>query len=210
MGSSNDQNIVFLNENQVAERNSRRARKGHRSSSQLPSVTFDVVAPEKSPSHHSRSPPQTTQTDHAVDPGLRFQYPWLNEQRISQLSHPMTQDPDLRAVDRFFVNWTLYPDNEQISNGHMSNMQDLYISAPPQSVLWLAVRAVAYADMRNELSTGTSFSVKARQFYGAALSRLREVAYQGQNLANDHMLAAILLIDNFEVTPSAPHSLDSC
>jgi hypothetical protein len=81
----------------------------------------------------------------------------------------------------------------------MNDLPMLYLSAPPESILWLAVRAVAFADMRNQSAGNVPFNIKARQYYGAALNRTRMVVHDQQNLANDRILSAILLIDNFEV-----------
>lgn len=88
----------------------------------------------------------------------------------------------------------------------------LYLSAPDETVLKLAVKAVAFADMKNVLDGSESFSVKARKSYGAALSRMREAAADERRVANDRILAALLLIDNFELMflsreePLGPHS----
>lgn len=81
----------------------------------------------------------------------------------------------------------------------MHDLPTLYFSAPPDSILWLAVRAMAFADMRNEDAGDGPFYIKARQHYGAALNRTRMLAHNQQNLASDPILSAILLIDNFEV-----------
>lgn len=82
----------------------------------------------------------------------------------------------------------------------MDDLPMMYMQAPPGSVLSLAVRAVAYADVRNQRADGVSFAVKARNAYGAALSRMRTVADDEQRVANDRVLVALLLIDNFEVS----------
>ena len=104
-----------------------------------------------------------------------------------------------RALDRFFVNWTLYPLNDGVSPGYMHDLPMLYLSATPESVLWLAVRAVAFADMKHATVGEIGFYIMARQHYGAALSRIRAAAHEEQELTNDHILAATLLIDNFEI-----------
>ncbi|KAM0254485.1 hypothetical protein ACHAQJ_006767 [Trichoderma viride] len=80
------------------------------------------------------------------------------------------------------------------------------------SVLWLAVRAVAFADVRNESVGNVPFHVKSRQHYGAALNRMRIVLNDRQDLADDRILFSMLLIDNFELMylarndPLSPHS----
>lgn len=81
----------------------------------------------------------------------------------------------------------------------MHDLPMLYLSALPDSILWLAVRAVAFADMRTESAGNTPFYIKARQHYGAALNCMRTLIANQQDLADDRVLSAILLIDNFEV-----------
>lgn len=115
---------------------------------------------------------------------------------------PLAIDIKTRAVERFFINWTLHPSNHGVSPGHMHNLPFLYAGAAPDSVLWLAVRAMAFADMRNETLVGNvdvPFHVEARQHYGAALARTRVIVGEDGGLANDEVLNAILLIDDFEV-----------
>lgn len=187
-----DLGFIFRDENEAAQRNSERARREPREG-QVPAILFNVL-----PSQETQEQQPQASTD-VLDPGLQLQYPWLNDRTLAEVPGPLKEDVETRAVDRFFVNWTLYPGNDGVSPGHMHNLYPLYLSAPPGSVLWLAVRAVACADMRHEDVGDTPFHIKARQYYGAALSRLRVAAHEEQRLANDQVLAAILLIDNFEV-----------
>lgn len=81
----------------------------------------------------------------------------------------------------------------------MHELPMLYLSATPDSVLWLAVRALAFAEMKSELAGNVTFYVKARQHYGAALNRTRMLIHDEEDLGNDDVLSAMLLIDNFEV-----------
>ena len=118
---------------------------------------------------------------------------------LANVAGPLDKDFGARAVDRFFINWTVYPDNDGVSPGHMHHIHALYVHAPPVSILWLAVRALAYADLKYETVSGTPFNIKAREYYGAALHQLRVYASEQQRLVNDQVLAAVLLIDNFEV-----------
>ena len=75
----------------------------------------------------------------------------------------------------------------------------LYLGAPKDSVLHLAPGTVAFADMRDERDKDVPFYLKAKRNYGAALTRLREVAGDEQKMSNDRVLAALLIIDNFDV-----------
>lgn len=87
-----------------------------------------------------------------------------------------------------------------MSAGYMHDLPRLFQGAPPDSILWLIVRATAFADMRHYRTTdNVSFATLALQHYGAALGRLRTLAADEQDLANDRVLAALLLIDSFEV-----------
>jgi hypothetical protein len=81
----------------------------------------------------------------------------------------------------------------------MHELPMLFLSVEQDSVLWLAVRAMAFADMRNESSGNIPFHTKSRQHYGAALNRMRTVLNDQQDLADDKILFSMLLIDNFEV-----------
>ncbi|KAI9737249.1 MAG: hypothetical protein M1818_005781 [Claussenomyces sp. TS43310] len=186
-----DVDFIFRDENEIAQRNSERARREVRGV-QVPVIPLDIIPSQAT----EESQPQAS-TD-ILDPGLRLQYSWLNDRALAEVPGPLKRDLESRAVDRFFVNWTLYPGNDGASPGHMQSLSPLYFNAPPHSVLWLAVWAVACADMKHEIVGDTPFHIKARQYYGAALSRLRVVA-QEQSLVNDQVLAAILLIDDFAV-----------
>jgi hypothetical protein len=91
----------------------------------------------------------------------------------------------------------------------MHDLPALSLSEPPDSVLGLAVRAVAFADLRNESAGNVPFYVKAQRNYGAALNRMRTIVQNQPDLSSDRILSAVLLIDNFEVTPFYPvlHSI---
>lgn len=81
----------------------------------------------------------------------------------------------------------------------MHELPMLFQSAEPNSVLWLAIRAVAFADLREECAGDVPFRIKARRSYGAALNRMRAIINEQHNLDDDRILSAMLLIDNFEV-----------
>ena len=81
----------------------------------------------------------------------------------------------------------------------MHELPALFLSAQQSSVLGLAVRAVAFADMGSEGTGDISFRTKARQHYGSALNGMRTIVNDWQELSSDHVLLAMLLVDNFEV-----------
>jgi hypothetical protein len=167
---------------------------------------------------------EETRGEHA----LAMQFAWLSRRAMQTLPEPLKRDLESRAIDRFFGNWTLYPRNDGFSasgGGYLTDLhncyQTLYGKELPNgseslSVLWLAVRAVAYADMARSTSSGwappDTFALKARRYYGAALARLRVMVTDPEFLRRDCTLAALLLIDNFEFVylgrgdPIGPHS----
>jgi hypothetical protein len=243
IGFPSDQHFIFRDENAVAQRNSQRARRGRGYGSQAPSIgagsddsgpsgalNFDQQM-QLSTAGPSRTgmdmeldisgSPGGSEQDEAEEAALARQFAWLNEQALATVPEPLRRDLDQRAVDRFFVNWTLYPRNDGFSasgGGYMPDLYSLHERIKPSSVLWLAVRAVAFADMaRTNVSVypgggAESFQTKARRHYGAALAKLRQDISDPEKMRCDCVLAALLLIDNFEVVylgrdnPIGPHS----
>ena len=113
---------------------------------------------------------------------------------------PLKRDLRSRAVDHFFVNWILYPANNFLFPGHLHVLPELYRTASSDSILPCAVCAVAFADMpKGSRDEGSSFHAKAQRSYGSALARMRGLASDETSIVDDHVLAALLLIDNFEV-----------
>ncbi|KAH8899986.1 hypothetical protein GQ53DRAFT_676167 [Thozetella sp. PMI_491] len=184
-----DSIFIFRDENEVARRNSQRARRQQRH-------TPVAMAP---------SPTETIQQSHQLQAGatrladlLQPQSSWYNQRAIAEVPAPLRRDVETRAVERFFVNWTLHPSNHA-SAGHMHDLPSLFQGAQPDSALYLAVRAVAFADMKNESAEGVPFYIKARQQYGATLNRVRAMVNNRDDLGSDQVLSAMLLIDNFEL-----------
>ncbi|KAK3683173.1 hypothetical protein LTR37_020486 [Vermiconidia calcicola] len=177
--------FLFLAENEVAQRNSMLARRPR-------SLGRGQIVANSSPSQTSEDP----QPSELPTEGSRKLYYWLNDTALAEVPGPLKRDTETRAVERFFLDWTLNPTNDGVAPGYMHDLPLLYASAAPGSVLWHAVRAVAFADLK-DYDRG-SFSSKARQNYGGALTRMRSIAEDSQRLAEDRILAALLLIDNFE------------
>lgn len=86
----------------------------------------------------------------------------------------------------------MYPCNHKISPGHLQDLPALYEHSAPGSAIRLAIEAMAYGDLPDQ-------HAKARSKYGAALGRVRAVITDAQQNTTDDLLAALLVIDNFEV-----------
>ena len=63
----------------------------------------------------------------------------------------------------------------------------------------MSVRAVAFADVKRMYSGSREYELKGLRSYGAAIAGLRAVVQEPTNLKDDEILAALLLIDTFEV-----------
>ena len=191
---------MFRIENESARRRSNRARR-----SQQNVIVFGDLL-------DTTASFQADQLEPAATPDSFWdQYmPWLNASAQVSVPEPLRRDLSFRAVDRFFINWILYPANSGLVLGHLHTIPALYQSTSVDSVLHYAVRAVAFADMPNNLGDeGSTFHTKARRSYGAALNRMRELASDSRSVVDDHVLAALLLIDNFEVSTAIRATLNS-
>lgn len=132
-------------------------------------------------------------------------YGWLNALALRNLPEALKRDVDSRAVDRFFLDWILYPGNDGFSPGHMYTLPQLYHTAQIGSLLWHAVRAIAFADVAQARdSDGRSFAVEARRSYGEALLCMRNSVMDEDELIADSSFAALILIDCFEVQRKIP------
>lgn len=151
-------------------------------------------------SRRSQAPPLADERE------LHSLYTWLNSRAMLKVSGPLHRDIESRAVDHLFVNWVMHRSNEDLSVGYMDDLPDLFLGAARESILWYIVRATALADMKQQRGLDdVSFARKALQYYGAALRKLRNVAEDEENLANDSVLAAVLLVDSFEVRYTLAH-----
>ncbi|KAK5174246.1 uncharacterized protein LTR77_001326 [Saxophila tyrrhenica] len=181
---SSDPKFSFFNENEVARRNSQRARGSKGARTPPRDLSAALVWRQSSPG----------ETDTNLD--WKSLYPWLNARTLANLPEPLKRDPECRAVERFFINWVLAGGGA--SPGHMDFLPVLYHSSPAESTLWHAVRAIAFADLKAAFWNGATSSVRARRSYGAALRGIRASIANGEELANDSTFASLLLIDSFE------------
>jgi hypothetical protein len=107
-GFPEDAGFIFRDENEVAQRNSQRARGEWK---QIP------VAAASSLANIVRQGQQLQEAGDMTDEFLQKQYSWLNERALAEVPGPLKKDLETRAVERFFINWTLYPSNHGESPG---------------------------------------------------------------------------------------------
>ena len=179
--------FTFRNENQHAQELSRRSRRELQHGAWL-------AGSEAALQDIEASAPSELEFNEIT---LQAQFSWLNEQAFASIPDHVRLDAATQAVDRFFANWIVYPN--ELSPGYMHHLPLLYETATPDSVLRSSIRALAFADVRRTSSGGQDYKLKALQNYGAAIHRLRAVAGEPTNFQRDETLAALLLIDAFEV-----------
>ncbi|KXL43189.1 hypothetical protein M433DRAFT_162814 [Acidomyces richmondensis BFW] len=195
--------LIFCDQREVAQRNSERARKKFRQATTLLELIGINPPREQRPSNTSFE---------LSDLDLQQYYSWLSSRAVAPVSEPLRRDLCERAVEHFFVNWTVYPSNDEQSPGFLHTLPQLYSQASPNSALSFAVRAIAAADKRHYHDGKISFHTKARLHYGEALARLRVKANDEQVMTEDCTLATLMLLDSFEEMylarsePLGPHS----
>lgn len=120
------------------------------------------------------------------------------------LSSPLHRDQDMRAVERFFLDWVMYPCCTMgVCPGYLASIPALYHGSRKNDLLHWTVQAMAYSTARMcRADDGVSFEVKARTCYGKAVQCLRNrvALSSSQSLYNDEILASILLLDQWELT----------
>ncbi len=185
-GSLKTGHYIFRDERDIAKRNSRRAR-------------GEQIPPTRTGSPRA----QTDDSGRDEKPSHEHQK-WVESRALQVVSQPLKRDLDSRAVDRFFLDWILFPGEDKTAPGHLQTLPGLYHATKQGSLLWHAVRAVAFADVGHHRgqkdAEGQTFSVKARNSYGCALHRMRNIVVDEQELVGDSSFAALMLIDCFEVS----------
>ena len=101
---------MFLDENEVAQRNSARARRGPREDRVVSGPTQLLPGTSTAASYQAGSD--------ELSLVLRRQlYSWLNDRALAEVPGPLKRDLDTRAIERFFHDWTLHPSNDGVSPG---------------------------------------------------------------------------------------------
>jgi len=188
-GYSVDSGLIFCDQRETARRNSERARKKfHRTSTLLELIRV-------SPLKEARRLSSSFELSHSE---RRQFYSWLDSRTLAEVPGPLRRGLCERAVEHFFVNWTVYPSNDGQSPGFLHTLPELYSQVAPDSALSFAVRAIAAADKRHYHDGKISFQTKARLHYGEALACLRMKANDEQLMKEDCTLATLMLLDSFE------------
>lgn len=126
--------------------------------------------------------------------------PWVDNHLLAETPPSLLDDLESRVLDHFWTNWSLYSGKNGQSSGSFPALPMLYLSSPPQSIFWHAVRALAFADMKDPSDGEGNFTTRALDHYGAALNNLQHLVDEGQLPFDDRILTAMLLIDVFEVS----------
>jgi hypothetical protein len=105
--------FVFRDENEVARRNSQRARG-------QPGQSFNTQwEVSDSANFASQGWPYHAAIATIGSSRLQQQYSWLSDHALATVPEPLKRDVETRAVERFFVNWTLHPSNHGGSPGKL-------------------------------------------------------------------------------------------
>lgn len=99
---------------------------------------------------------------------------------------------------KFFSKWVLNPCNHDICPGYFHFLPDLLAAQPQDSVLRTAVEAAAFAAIADN-DRQAVFILRSQRKYGASLLRLRDAMADPSAVIDDGTVAAILVIDTFEV-----------
>ncbi|QIW94830.1 hypothetical protein AMS68_000348 [Peltaster fructicola] len=189
-GYTADSDFVFRNENNVAQRNSERARKRSSNAS-------IALAIRPSTSKKASPPVQRTFID-ISDEITQAELAYFREE--AHMTIPPSIDKPLvdRAVDRWFLDWVYIPADKGRAAGPLMLIPGLYISSPDQSTFRTTVQALAYAHLQGHKDGDQPLHVKATATYGLALARMKDEIANDRNLSDIRLLSALLMLDHFE------------
>lgn len=147
---------------------------------------------------------RTSMVDNAVEKSRCLGFGSFLEQRLclTKASLPITLSSlvEERAACALFIDWTMDPSNEGISPGYMDLIRPFYYAQPPGSLLRVAVEALAFASIQSLTLTNGDFARLARIKYGESLILLRSAILSKGFQLQDYELAAVFVVDMFEVS----------
>lgn len=195
-GYTAEVDFIFRSENVTAARNSKRARLAVRKRS-APSSTRSVSDGKQSSASVSSISGDTPNNHHSSDEEeLWPDFDIADETPVpASVSTPVID----RAVHRYFEDWIITPTRQGRQPGHMIHAIALYLSADSKSTYRTAIQACAYAHLQFE--NDGAFANKARSTYGKALMCMKDEIADKYKVHDDRLLAAVLLLDGFEVRP---------
>ena len=134
--------------------------------------------------------------------------------RVASVPRAPPRERASLAIDRAFIDWIAYPASSGgACPGYLHHTWTLYHADKSHLLLTHAVRALAFGNQRGAPDDeGKPFSQRARACYGAALTHLRLLISSAalEQLACEDVIAAILLIDNWELLYSTRTDIRGC
>lgn len=127
--------------------------------------------------------------------------PWLNDEAC-RLAPPILYTLEDKAMLWFFSKWILQPCNHNICPGYFEFLPEL---AKEGNIITLAVLAAAFAEIA-DVSREKRLALKSQQKYGQALQQIRAALQDPHAAVSDETIAAILVIDSLEASPSCQRS----
>jgi hypothetical protein len=126
---------------------------------------------------------------------LHLSFPWAKS-----VPENLRPSVDEQAVESFFEKFVMYPCNQNSTPGFLEHLPIMFKDFGKEGRIALrwAVKAAAYASLSNE-QQNTSYSNKALQYYGSALSKLAESLRDPEIKPDDYVLMTIVILDLFEV-----------
>lgn len=137
-----------------------------------------------------------------------------HRQYPASVSEPPRRDLATRAVEVFFTEWIAFPAGlGSACPGYLHYTPALYHDDSVHPLLKEAVHALAFANRAGALdSNGREFALRARTCYGKVLQHLSSLAKQSASdtLASDDVIAAVLLIDQWELMHLGRSKIQNC
>ncbi|GAM91287.1 hypothetical protein ANO11243_093350 [Dothideomycetidae sp. 11243] len=186
--------ITFVDQNAVAAEKVRQVRPGR----VFPGNTFSAAERTQSVRHetnHDLSLVTTSPRRHSLPAHLT----------PNPYAAPSLCNPAEKLSLHFLSSWVLATENKESCLGYFHHLPALYFTCVSGHVLRLAVESVVARHVAKR-DRQQSFALLSQQLYGKALTKLSEVLHNDLIAREDAVLAAVLLLDTYEVrsdpTPS--------